>query len=105
MSETAERLAAAGLTPDTGMVDAANPWPGLASFREADQAFFHGREAESAELTRLVLRERLTVLFGLSGLGKSSLLAAGVFPRLRQQNVLPVPLRLDFSALFAPEPE
>ncbi|HZF13519.1 MAG TPA: WD40 repeat domain-containing protein [Thermoanaerobaculia bacterium] len=98
MSGTAERLAATSPVPDAGMVDAENPWPGLASFREADRDFFHGRDAESGELTRLVLRERLTVLFGLSGLGKSSLLAAGVFPRLRQENVLPVPLRLDFSA-------
>ena len=98
MSGTAERLAATLTAPDIGMVDAENPWPGLASFREADRDFFHGRDSESGELTRLVLRERLTVLFGLSGLGKSSLLAAGVFPRLRQENVLPVPLRLDFSS-------
>lgn len=88
---------AAGITTDTGAVDAENPWPGLAAFREADQEFFHGRDAEAEELFRLVLRDRLAVLYGLSGLGKTSLLQAGLFPRLRRENVLPVRIRLDFS--------
>jgi hypothetical protein len=75
-------------------VDAENPWPGLESFREGDAGFFHGRSAESEALLRLVLRERLGVLFGLSGLGKSSLLQAGLFPKLRTQLHLPVYVRL-----------
>jgi WD40 repeat protein len=78
-------------------IDAENPWPGLASFREADRELFFGREQETEELFRLVLRERLTVLFGLSGLGKTSLLQAGLFPRLREENVLPVLIRLEHS--------
>jgi len=82
---------------DPGTVDAENPWPGLAAFREADRELFYGREDETEDLLRLVLRERLTVLFGLSGLGKSSLLQAGLFPRVRSGNVLPVYIRLDFS--------
>jgi len=82
---------------DTGAIDAENPWPGLASFGEADQEFFFGRESETEELVRLVLRERLTILFGLSGLGKTSLLQAGLFPRLREENVLPVSLRLQHA--------
>ncbi len=91
--------------PDTGTVDHDNPWPGLASFREADQALFRGRDEEVEALFRLVMRERLTILFGLSGLGKSSLLQAGLFPRLREQNVLPVTIRLDFSERALPFPE
>ena len=78
-------------------VDAEHPWPGLASFTEAGQAFFHGRDAEAAELMRLVHRAPLTVLFGQSGLGKSSLLQAGLFPLLRQQDFMPVAIRLDLS--------
>lgn len=46
---------------------------------------------------RLVMRERLTVLFGLSGLGKSSLLQAGLFSALRRESVFPVYIRLDFA--------
>jgi WD40 repeat protein len=82
---------------DAGAVDAENPWPGLAAFREVDQELFHGRERETEELLRRVLRERLTVLFGLSGLGKTSLLQAGLFPRLRDEKVLPISIRLDYS--------
>ncbi len=79
-------------------LDAQNPWPGLASFAEGDQAYFRGRERESDELARLVRRERLTVLFGRSGLGKSSLLGAGLFPRLREDLHLPVYLRVAYAA-------
>jgi hypothetical protein len=79
-------------------VDAENPWPGLLAYREADQEFFHGREHEADELSRLVMRSPLTILFGRSGLGKTSLLQAGLFPRLREQNVLPIYVRLGFSA-------
>lgn len=91
----AEPLSAS--SADTGAVDAENPWPGLAAFREADHGFFYGRESEVEEILRLILRERLTVLFGLSGLGKTSLLQAGLFPRLREENVFPVYIRLDLS--------
>jgi hypothetical protein len=66
-------------------------------FTEATQAFFHGRDAEAAELLRRVRRERLTILFGQSGLGKTSLLCAGLFPRLRVADFLPVYIRLDWT--------
>jgi hypothetical protein len=85
------------LQSDSGAVNPENPWPGLASFREADRELFFGRERETEELFRFVLRERLTILFGLSGLGKTSLLQAGLFPRLREENVLPVLIRLEHS--------
>jgi len=90
---------AAPLPPDGGQVDRDNPWPGLPSFRERDQEFFFGREAESEALRRIVMRDstRATVLFGRSGLGKTSLLQAGLFPRLRRQEVLPVAIRLAYG--------
>ena len=81
----------------TDAVNADNPWPGLVAFREADQEYFHGRQREAEDLRRLVMRERLTVLFGLSGLGKSSLLQAGLFPLVRMESVFPVYVRLDYS--------
>jgi hypothetical protein len=79
-------------------IDAERPWPGLLPFGEDSRMFFHGREAESDELFRLIEREPLTVLFGQSGLGKSSLLNAGVFPNLRRAGYLPVYLRLSLDA-------
>ena len=83
-------------------VDAQNPWPGLSAFDESAQQFFSGRETESTELWRLVGQAPLTVLFGKSGLGKTSLLQAGLFPRVRQQNILPVYVRLDVRDRLRP---
>jgi tetratricopeptide (TPR) repeat protein len=79
-------------------LDEQNPWPGLEFFREKDSFFFHGREQETEELLRLVKRETLTILFSRSGLGKTSLLRAGLFPKLRDNDYLPLYIRLDFSA-------
>ena len=84
-------------------VDASNPWLGLASFTEETRAFFFGREEEVAELARRVQRKLLTVLFGQSGLGKTSILRAGLVPRLREQGYCPVYVRIDYSR-EAPEP-
>lgn len=78
-------------------VDAENPWPGLESFTENDAFFFHGRDQEAEELFRLVKRETLTVLLSRSGLGKTSLLRAGLFRKLRPAELLPFYIRLDHT--------
>src|SRR3979490_2436468 len=78
-------------------VDDRNPWLGLASSREETRAYFHGREDEVAELARRVQRKLLTVLFGQSGLGKTSILRAGLVPRLRAQGYCPVYVRIDHA--------
>jgi WD40 repeat protein len=75
-------------------IDEENPWPGLSAFDESAERFFNGRREESAALRRLVMQAPLTVLFGASGLGKTSLIQAGLFPLLRR-DVLPVYVRLD----------
>lgn len=75
-------------------LDPENPWPGLDAFEEAGQSYFHGRDDESSDLLRLVEDSSLTVLFGKSGLGKTSILRAGLFPLLRVRHRLPVYVRL-----------
>ncbi len=77
-------------------IDEQNPWPGLGAFDEADERFFNGRREESAALRRLVTNSPLTVLFGGSGLGKTSLLQAGLFPLVRKE-LLPIYIRLDLQ--------
>ena len=84
-------------------VDERNPWLGLASFTEETRQYFYGREEEVAELARRVQRKLLTVLFGQSGLGKTSILRAGLVPRLRGQGYCPIYVRIDYSR-EAPEP-
>jgi tetratricopeptide (TPR) repeat protein len=78
-------------------VDAQQPWLGLDSFSESSRAFFYGREEEVAELARRVQRKPLTVLFGQSGLGKTSILRAGLVPRLRPEGYCPVYVRIDYA--------
>jgi tetratricopeptide (TPR) repeat protein len=78
-------------------VDSQHPWLGLASFTEETRAWFHGREEEVGELSRRVQRKLLTVLFGQSGLGKTSILRAGIVPRLRPEGYCPVYVRIDYS--------
>ncbi|AKJ63926.1 ATP-binding protein [Kiritimatiella glycovorans] len=73
------------------------PWPGLVAFSESSRDFFHGRAEETAELLRRVKRSRLSVLYSISGVGKTSLLRAGVFPQLREERFIPVYLRLSFD--------
>lgn len=66
------------------------PFPGLVCFEEEDAAVFFGREDDCrAVIDRLKVRRvqggpRLLVLQGASGSGKSSLLRAGVLPRLKR---------------------
>jgi WD40 repeat protein len=91
------------MEPSASGADAENPWPGLATFTEDQAGLFHGRDAEIRDLTRRAERYALTVLFGQSGLGKSSLLQAGVFPRLRTSGYWPIYIRLDHGA-GAPSP-
>ena len=79
-------------------LDADNPWPGLASYDEVAREYFSGRAAETAELARRIADDPVTVLYGKSGLGKSSLLGAGVAPLLRERGQLPVFVRLRHDA-------
>jgi WD40 repeat protein len=75
------------------VVDAEHPWPWLDAFTEGAAAFFHGRDDDVAALLQAVATAPLTVLFGRSGLGKTSLLQAGLFPRLGERRLFPVLLR------------
>lgn len=76
-------------------VDVTCPWLGLLPFTEFTTGFFFGRDAEIAEIHDRIEENILTTLFGQSGLGKTSLLGAGVLPRLRNSGRSPVLLRLD----------
>ncbi|WP_033322342.1 WD domain, G-beta repeat protein [Streptomyces yerevanensis] len=65
--------------------DAAPPYRGLARFEPADRDLFFGRDRLAHELCELVSEQRFAVVFGASGSGKSSLLRAGLIPRLQDK--------------------
>jgi hypothetical protein len=63
------------------------PYNGLPALATTDAAFFFGREQETREILDLLARSRgrIVTLIGQSGVGKSSLVSAGVLSRLKSQ--------------------
>jgi len=92
------------------------PYVGLGAFQPADGPRFYGRDDLIADLLQAVQTHRLIVVLGSSGSGKSSIVLAGLLPRLaqgaiagsRQWHIFPVlkpgsaPLA-HLAAMFAPE--
>ncbi len=77
----------------SGVID--SPYRGLGAFEEQDAPFFFGREETATQLldrmSRLVEGPGLLVVSGVSGAGKSSLLRAGVLPRIRGAGLASAP--------------
>ena len=66
------------------------PYKGLQPYTAADRAFFFGRERDQEIIASNLYAARLTVLYGASGVGKSSVLLAGVVPELSKKPRLAV---------------
>ena len=75
-----------------------NPWAGLASYKDPatteHQLQFCGRDDETFDVAKLIAGNTFVTLYGKSGIGKTSLLNAGVFPELREECYTPLSLRL-----------
>jgi len=80
LSETAAPATTPART-DTGIC----PYRGLYAFREEDAPFLHGREEAIDRLVDKVGTSRLAAVIGSSGCGKSSVVMAGLVPRLRRR--------------------
>lgn len=74
----------------------AGPYKFLSPYTPVDQAIFKGRQAETEQVVRRVGEGRLLVVYGPAGVGKTSLLAAGVIPELIRAGALAVHIR-DYS--------
>jgi len=75
-----------------------SPYRGLEAFREEDAGYFYGRGSETEQLLDRVRTQPFVALVGVSGSGKSSLIAAGVIPALRTDGrwlIAPCRPRLD----------
>jgi tetratricopeptide (TPR) repeat protein len=69
------------------------PFVGVRAYQRADADLFFGRIAQALEVRSLWLSERVTVIHGPEAVGKTSLLTAGVLPRIGPADaadVLPV---------------
>ena len=75
-------------------------YPGVAFFRdeEIDRHLFFGRERNTYDLLQLILAERLVVLLARSGIGKSSLINAGLMQPLREAGYFPMVVRVSGSS-------
>jgi len=62
-----------------------NPYLGLSAFAEKDTAFFFGREKFTDELFDMAHQQHLVAVIGASGSGKSSVVFAGLIPKLREE--------------------
>src|SRR5687768_9644123 len=60
------------------------PYVGLQPYTQADQDFFFGRGSDIRIISSNLYAAPLTVLYGASGVGKSSVLLAGVVPHLEK---------------------
>ena len=78
--------------------DNQNPWAGLASYQDPETSElklkFCGRDDDSYDVAKLIMGNVFVTLYGKSGIGKTSLLNAGVFPELREESFTPLSLRL-----------
>lgn len=76
---------------------ATSPYRGLAPFEDSDldALYFFGRERDTEIVVANLIASRLTVLYGPSGVGKSSLLRAAVAQRLRELPEAPVVVVFD----------
>ncbi|MCB0543089.1 MAG: hypothetical protein KDC70_06210 [Saprospiraceae bacterium] len=81
------------MTPSTSNLP--RRYPGLKPFDRTQSAVFYGRREDVVRLTNLIVQQRLVVLFAKSGIGKTSLLQAGVAQGLESQNLAPIFIRLD----------
>jgi len=73
-----------------------NPWLGLRTYTENDRIY--GRDKEKVQLANFIKSNLHTIIYGKSGVGKSSLLQAGVFPLLRDEDMFPVYMRLEHNS-------
>ncbi|MBV6443565.1 MAG: hypothetical protein DYG98_22690 [Haliscomenobacteraceae bacterium CHB4] len=88
-------------------------YPGAKPFEQIQQDIFFGRQAAIEELYRRISLERLIVLYGKSGDGKSSLVNAGIVPKLEAEAARTdtdeadafLPVKIRFEAYQKEQPE
>lgn len=80
---------------DKDFMQSRNPWNGLRTYVEGE--VIYGRGEEILVLSQQILQASQTVLYGRSGIGKSSILNAGIFPILRKRGCFPVYIRFEHN--------
>ena len=72
-----------------------NPWLALSTYEEKDANVFYGREYDTSALLSMIMQNEYVVCYAASGDGKSSLINAGLCPKLRKLGYIPI--RISFT--------
>ena len=80
-----------------------NPYKGPAFFTSDDEGIFHGRKQETRDLVSMVSTERVVLFYAQSGAGKTSLLNAGLIPKLRRKRYEVLPRSRVIGAPYVPD--
>lgn len=72
-----------------------NPWHGLKSYEEEENLY--GRDQEANDIANIIINGFSSIIYGKSGIGKTSLLKAGVFPILKYEDFYPIYIRLEHN--------
>lgn len=78
----------------------ANPYLGFRTYKESDSELFKGREKDIQNIYDYITNNDVTILYANSGIGKSSVINAGLCPILRSNNYFPIYIRCNgYSSL------
>ena len=80
-----------------------NPWFSFKPYQESDACSFKGRGIDIAKMMKYVIDNDIIVCYAKSGIGKSSLINAGLMPRMRRKQLLPIPIKFT-EDFFSKEP-
>ena len=72
-----------------------NPFLELFPYQEAQAKYFFGRETDVRNVLEKIYRNNLVLLYGESGVGKTSLIQAGILPVLRSEGFRVVSVRME----------
>jgi|GEM_PF-6951714 len=80
---------------DSGKWAGNNPWLGLSTYKEGTRLY--GRDTEVSTLMDIVCNNSAMVVFGRSGIGKTSLIHAGLSPEIRNRDMTPIYIRFEHN--------
>ncbi len=72
-----------------------NPWKDIASYSFNEAKYFKGREEDIAKFTQILNNGNSAVIYSESGIGKTSLINAGIEPIMVERGFYPIHIRFD----------
>ena len=70
------------------MIESINIWKGVSQYEEADHSIYGGRQHDLENLSYCLNTKSYTILYGKSGVGKSSFLRAGLFGKHYRKSIV-----------------